>query len=89
MQVTNLDTTTPYNQVLNIASQAIHNQDFSFELDPSGELTGMSIYDDMGNVTLIEMDCIMFLEVYDLAVKAGGLSEDQRAIIDPIIHQLH
>ena len=53
MQVTNLDTTTPYNQVLNIASQAIHNQDFSFELDPSGELTGMSIYDDMGNVTLI------------------------------------
>ncbi len=89
MKVTNLDITTPYNQVLAIASKAIHNQDFSFELAPSGELKGMNIYDDMGDVTQIEMDCIMFFEVYNLAVNAGGLSDEKSAIINPIIHQLH
>jgi len=89
MNTTNLSITTPYNEVLTLAASAIHQQDFSFELDPSGDLMGMTIYDDMGDATQIEMDCIMFLEVYTLAVKAGELSEDQRAIIDPIMSQLN
>lgn len=89
MNVINLNTTTPYTNVVALAVNAIHQHDFSFDVDRNGDLRSMTIYDDLGGAVEIEMDCIMFLEVYTLATSTNVLLEGQRLIIEPILQSLN
>jgi hypothetical protein len=82
MIVTELNTTTPYDNVVAIVSSAIQKEDFNIEVDASGVPTFMNIYDDLGDALRIEMDCLLFTDVYT------SLTDDVRAQQDTLLGPL-
>lgn len=49
MELVNLDITTPYTQVVAQAVNALKHSDFEFNVDPSGTVEGLTIFDDLGD----------------------------------------
>jgi hypothetical protein len=88
MKVTELAPTTPYSDVVALAVSTIINQDFEFKTSPLGDLEGLYIFDNPDSATLIEMDSIMFIEVYNKLIAAGGLTPEILTLINSMANLL-
>jgi hypothetical protein len=88
MELTNLDIRTPYNEVIALAVDAVTNHDFEVTVAPSGTVEGFTIFDDSGDALLIEMDDIMFLEVYSITMAAGVINSETKSILDRVATSL-
>ena len=86
MNVTELNTATPYNNVVAIAAEAIQQEDFDIEVDASGVPTFMNIYDDLGDALRIEMDCLLFTDVYTSL--PDDVRAQQDALLGPIVRAI-
>ncbi len=84
MELVNLDSTTPYNQVITQAVEAIKHSDFEFNVDPSGTVEGLVIFDDAGDALNIEMDDVMFFEVYDIVMASDVLTSESKSIVESV-----
>lgn len=87
MKVTELAPTTPYSDVVALAVSTI-NQDFEFKTSPLGDLEGLYIFDNPDSATLIEMDSIMFVEVYNKLIAAGGFIPETLTLINSMANLL-
>jgi hypothetical protein len=84
MKVTELAITTPYNEVVTLAVNAIIKQDFEFKVSHTGTPEGLYIFDTPDSATLVEMDEIMFIETYNRVIVAGGITAEITTILNSI-----
>jgi predicted N-acetyltransferase YhbS len=88
MQVVNLNTSTPYSEVIALATADILNGDFEFTVDPQGAVESLYLYYPQDRVLMIEVDDHLLMDLHGSVKASPVVTEEITTVFHPLMTRL-
>ena len=88
MQVVNLNTSTPYSEVIALATTGIFNGDFEFTMAPQGAVESLCLFDSPDSVLIIEVDDHLLMDLHDSVMASPLVTEEIITVFHPLMTRL-
>lgn len=76
MKVVKLNTSTPYSEVIALATTGILNGDFEFTVDPQGAVEGLCLFDSPDSALMIEVDDHLLMDLNDTVMASSEVTSE-------------
>ena len=88
MQVVNLNTSTPYSEVIALATTGILNGDFEFTVAPQGAVESLYLFDSPDSALMIEVDDHLLMDLHDSVMASPLVTEEITTVFHALMTRL-